>query len=233
MILVTGASEGIGLACARALLERTEATVLITGRSAAKLERARADVAAPLRQRLVTLACDQSRTADVEALIALLGASDVIEGAILTVGVNPLYSEGPRRIHALEAATIEATIRTNCTHTMLLTAALLGRFRRQGSGILVWIGSQAQAAGAPGAGLYCATKSFLSGLARAAHHEYARYGIRAHLAHPGLVRTPRTAEDADALALRYGLRVAEPFEVARQVVDLLLAGDGAVVEVDL
>ena len=39
MILVTGASEGIGYACARLLLERSDGPVLITGRSEAKLIR--------------------------------------------------------------------------------------------------------------------------------------------------------------------------------------------------
>jgi len=233
VILVTGASEGIGFSCARALLERTPATVLVTGRSQLKLDRARAELPDSLRGRLCAMACDQSRASDVAALVARIGVADVIEGAILAVGVNPAYAEGPRRIHALDAGTVEATIRTNCTHTVLLTAALLDRFRRQRAGVLVWIGSQGSAAGLPGAGLYGATKSFLSGLARAAHHEYAERGIRVHLAHPGLVRTPRTAAIADAFAARHGLRVAEAPDVADQIVALLLDGTPADVEVDL
>jgi short-subunit dehydrogenase len=116
---------------------------------------------------------------------------------------------------------------------MLLTAALLDRFRCQRVGVLVWIGSQAQSVGLPGAALYCATKSFLSGLARAAHREYATRGVRVHVAHPGIVRTPRTAAVADAFARRHGLRVAEASHVARQVVDLVLDGDPAAVEVNL
>lgn len=233
MMLVTGASEGIGFACARELLARTPASVIVTGRSQAKLDRACEAVAAPLRPRFSTLACDQARSSDVATLISFLDQAQTIEGAILTVGVNPAYDEGPRRLHTLSAATIEETVRTNCTHAVLLSAALLERFRRQRAGVLVWVGSQAQSAGLPGAALYCATKSFLSGLARAAQHEYATRGVRVHLAHPGIVRTPRTARVADEFARRHGLHVSEASHVARQIVDLVLDGHQAAVEVNL
>jgi tropinone reductase I len=226
MILVTGASEGIGFACARELVARTGASVLITGRDRWKLDRAREALGCS------AMVCDQSREADVAALVAVLDMQ-AIEGAILTVGVNPAYSEGPRRLHALSAATIEQTVRTNCIHAMRLTGALLDRFRRLRGGILIWIGSQAQGIGLPGAGLYCATKSFLAGLARTAHHEYTDRGIRVHLAHPGIVRTPRTASVADAFAHRHGLAVAEAPDVARQIVDLYCDGDPCAVEVNL
>ena len=233
MILLTGASQGIGWACARQLLERTAESVLITGRSRDKLDRARAALPYRVRERLHTLTCDQAQRSDVDALITQLEAVDELAGAVLTVGVNPVYTEGPRRIELLDPVTIEATVRTNCTHTLLLTAALLRRMRRQRHGVLVWIGSRAAAMGLLGAGLYCATKSFLSGLARTAHNEYARFGVRVHLVHPGLVRTPRTAAVADAFAARHDLRVADADDVARQVGDLFLEGNPAAVEVGL
>jgi len=204
MILITGASEGIGFACVRELLARTTVPVLVTGRSQAKLDRAWEMLDGPARARVSTLACDQGCSGDVATLISLVARAKRLDGAILTVGVNPAYAEGPRRLHAVTLETIEQTIRTNCTHTLQLTAALLDRFRRQRTGVLVWIGSQAQHVGLPGAGLYCATKSFLSGLARTAYHEYSARGIRVHLAHPGIVRTPRTAAVADEFAQKHG-----------------------------
>jgi NAD(P)-dependent dehydrogenase (short-subunit alcohol dehydrogenase family) len=134
----------------------------------------------------------------VDALATFLcGPQADVEGAILTVGVNPVYGEGPRRLHTLCAATIEEIIRTNCTHALLVTTVLLKRLRERKGGVLIWIGSQGAGAGLPGAGVYCATKSFSLGLARCAYNEYAGRGVRVHLAHPGLVRTPRTAAVAD------------------------------------
>lgn len=234
MILVTGASEGIGAACARALLERTDAEILLTGRRADALRCAREAFPAGRRERVRTHVCDQADASAVDELIAQLDAEErPIEGAILTVGVNPLYREGPRRLDALDVATIEETIRTNCTHALRLSAALLGRFRRQRAGVLVWIGSRAAREGMPGAALYGATKAFLSGLAAAAHREYASRGVRVHLLNPGLVRTPRTLAVVDGFAAKHGLTVAGPEDVARQIVDVFLTGDAGDVERDL
>jgi NAD(P)-dependent dehydrogenase (short-subunit alcohol dehydrogenase family) len=233
MILVTGASQGIGLACAHALLERTPAAILITGRSQARLDGARAILSGTGAGRISTMVCDQSQLADVEALICRLESTERLEGAVLTVGVNPMYEEGPRRLHSLRPETIDATVRTNCTHAAVLTAAILGHLRRRHTGVIVWIGSRAAAVGLPGAALYCATKSFLSGLARAVQKEYGPSGIRAHVVHPGLVRTPRTARIADGFAARHALHVAEASESAKQIVDLFLEGNPEALEVDL
>jgi short-subunit dehydrogenase len=234
MILVTGASEGLGWACARALLARTESEVLITGRGAAKLDAARDALAPAEREHLRTLASDQSRRTDVDALVAFLADPRTdVEGAILGVGVNPMYGEGPRRLDRLSAFTVEETIRTNCTHALLLTTVLLRRLRERGGGALVWIGSQGAAAGLPGAGVYCATKAFLSGLARAAHNEYAGRGVRVHLAHPGLMRTPRTAAVADRFAAAHGIAVGDVDEIAGRLVTLFLSADAECVEVNL
>ena len=234
VIVITGASEGIGYECAKALLERTDALVLVTGRRAEKLQRAREALPAQQWERLRTHVCDQGDPRAVAELLAVLTAPEVpLEGAILTVGVNPLYSEGPRRLHALDPATIDATIRTNCTHTLRITSALLDRFRRQRAGVLIWIGSRAARVGMPGAALYGATKAFLSGLAVAAHREYAGRGVRVHLLHPGIVRTPRTTAMADDFAAKHSLAVAEAADVARHVVDVFLAGDATAVEMDV
>ena len=89
------------------------------------------------------------------------------------------------------------------------------------------------AAGLPGAGVYCATKAFLSGLARAAHNEYAGRGVRVHLAHPGLMRTPRTAAVADRFAAAHAIAVGDVEDIAGRLVTLFLSADAACVEVNL
>ncbi len=234
MILVTGASQGIGYECAKALLDRTHSTVMITGRSAAGLERARDGIPPVHRDRLLLRISDQGCPADVGTLCAeLADPATALEGAILGVGENPMYTVGPRRLHKVDGATVDAVIRTNCTHTMRLTGVILARLHHQRTGVLIWIGSQAYLTGLPGAGLYCATKAFLSGLAHTAHNEYATHGVRVHLLNPGLVRTPRTAGIIDDFAARHDRVVETAGNVAARMVSIFLSATPAPVEVDL
>jgi len=234
MILVTGASQGIGYECAKALLDRTDSTVMITGRNAARLARARDGLPRPHRDRLLLRVSDQSCPDDVGSLCAeLADPRTALEGAILGVGVNPMYTAGPRRLHKVDDATVAAVIRTNCTHTMRLTGVILARLHNQRTGVLIWIGSRAYLAGLPGAGLYCATKAFLSGLARSAHHEYAKHGVRVHLLNPGVVRTPRTAGMTDDFAVRHDCVVEAAGAVAARMVSIFLSSPQEPVEVDL
>jgi short-subunit dehydrogenase len=234
MILITGASQGIGYASACLLLERTQLEVLITGRCESRLRAARENVPESFRRRLQIRSSDQACRADIDSLCAFVAdPATPIDGAILTVGANPVYTEGPRRLHSLDPATIETTVQTNCTHTLLLTTAILDRLRKQNGGVLIWVGSQAQKIGMRGAGLYCATKSFLSGLAASAHNEYAGRGVRVHLVNPGLVRTPRTAAVADRFAAVNNLSISEAADVAGRIVDLFFCRNSPDVEISL
>jgi short-subunit dehydrogenase len=233
MIIVTGASEGIGYESAKALLARSSDDVLITGRNEGRLQAARRGVDSSGQLRLRTLVSDQASRDDVDALIARMEDQSVsLRAIVLSVGVNPRFIDGPRKLHAVAPSVVESTVRTNCTHTMLLTAAALRHFRTQRCGTLIWIGSQSIHHGSPGAATYCATKAFLSGLARSLHSEYAAWGIRVQLIHPGLVYTPRTSGMIRRLDGRLPTRVSRASDIGRMIADRVLSMAPLDAEVD-
>lgn len=229
MYLITGASQGIGFECARALLERTSSRVLITARRQAGLLAARQSLGGLLASRLDVLACDQSLAVDVQRLLETVDASAVpLLGAVLNVGMNPRHVEGPRRLHQLSLATIHETVVTNCTHLAYLSGQILKRLRGRPGACVVWVGSLSADLAPPGSGIYSATKSFLTGLVRTADHEYGPRGVRVHLVHPGPTRTPRIARHLRGARPTLPLAVREASDVGARIADLLL--DGSQVE---
>src|SRR5258705_4922924 len=100
VIVITGASEGIGYECAKAVLDRTNASVLVTSRHAEKLQRAREGLPSPQRNRLRTQVCDQGDPRALAELLTILAAPDEpLEGAILAGGVDALYRARTCRLH--------------------------------------------------------------------------------------------------------------------------------------
>ncbi len=234
MFLITGASQGIGFECARALLERTPARVMITARHEPGLAWARDLLPAAAATRLQLQVCDQARIEDIDRLLDEVDrASEEVIGVILNVGVNPAYSEGPRRLHALTLETIRDTVTTNCTHLTYLSGRLLQRLRGREGACVIWIGSLAADHPLPGSGVYSACKSFLSALVCTADQEYRPRGLRVHPIHPGPTRTPRTAMVLERAGEVRGVAVREARDVGARIVDVLLDATFSELEVRL
>lgn len=87
-----------------------------------------------------------------------------------------------------EAATLEQAKRiidTNFLGVVRMNRAVLPHMRRQGSGLLLHIGTGAGRVGVPGLGLYSASKFALEALAEAYRYELASQGIESVIVEPG------------------------------------------------
>ena len=221
-VLVTGASGGIGAACARAFAAEGARVFLHYhgGR-----ERAQA-VSAELGDAPIGRA-DLREEADVDRLFdearSALGRIDV---CVAVAGVWP-SEDVP--VWRLPLERWEATLRANLTSTFLTARAFLREVERNGHGSLVMIASTAGLVGEAGHADYAAAKSAIAhGLLLSLKNEVVRVAPRARVntVAPGWTESPMTRGHVDpeqvrrisrTMALR---KVAQPDDVARQVVAL-------------
>lgn len=179
VVLITGASSGIGRATARAFAP-TGARLVLAAR--------RADRLAALAHELEEVGCetlavptDMRREEDIAALaraaLERFGRIDIL--------VN---NAGLGRIHWLEALTpeeIREQFDVNIVGMVLLTRAVLPVMQRQRSGHIINIASVAGRIGTPGYTVYAATKFAVEGFSEALRREVAPWGIYVSVVYPG------------------------------------------------
>jgi len=224
-VVVTGASGGIGAACAR-LFAAEGANVLVHYHRG---EERAAAVAAELGGAPVARA-DLTIESEVDALFETArGALGTVDVCAAVAGVWPA-EDAP--LWELPLARWEETLRQNLTATFLTARAFLREVARNGHGSLVLVGSTAGCFGEAGHADYAAAKAALqSGLLLSLKNEVTRVapGARVNAVAPGWTESPMTRGHVDPDAVRrisrtMALRkVAQPEDVAAQVV--VLASD--------
>src|SRR3989454_3847498 len=201
-ILVTGSTSGFGRLTVETLA-RQGYRVFAGMRAAAGKNAPAAEELRALAQReqlaLHLVEIDVTDDASVEqAIKAIIGATDGLDVVVNNAGVS--YS-GP-----LEAFTLEQVQQQFATNVSRVNRAVLPQMRKQGSGLLLQIGSIAGRLAFPFLGLYGATKFALEGLTESYRYELAPFGIDAAIIEPGTYPTTisanrQTAADGERFAL--------------------------------
>lgn len=181
VVVITGASRGIGAAAARAFAG--------AGASVALLARSEAEItalAAEIGPQAIARRCDVADAADVEAalaaVVARFGRLDVL---INNAGViEPIARLAEAGVEALSDA-IDINLK-GVFHGM---RAALPLMKAQGAGTIITVSSGAAVNALEGWGGYCASKAGALMLTRVAHLEEAAHGIRVLGMSPGTVAT--------------------------------------------
>jgi 3-oxoacyl-[acyl-carrier protein] reductase len=222
-VLVTGASGGIGEACARAFAAEGARLALHyhRGRERAEALAAELDGSLPVQ-------ADLTREDEAERLFDEL--RERFDGLEVCAAVAGAWPEEDVPVWDLPLERWEATLRANLTMTFLTARGFLREVERAGHGSLVLIGSTAGVFGEAGHADYAAAKSaIVHGLLLSLKNEIVRVAPRGRVnaVCPGWTLSPMTRSTLeDPSVLERATRTmalekaAEPEDVARQVVAL-------------
>jgi 3-oxoacyl-[acyl-carrier protein] reductase len=224
-VLVTGASGGIGSACARAFAAEGAQVAIHYHRGRERAEQVAAELGgAP------TISADLTDEAQVDALFAR--AREELGGVEVCAAVAGVWPSPDEPVWELSLERWESTLRANLTATFLTARAFLREVGRNGHGNLVLVGSTAGRFGEAGHADYAAAKSAIQvGLLLSLKNEIVRVAPkgRVNAVAPGWTYSPMTRGALDpevvervtrTMALR---KVAVADDIARAVV--VLASD--------
>jgi NAD(P)-dependent dehydrogenase (short-subunit alcohol dehydrogenase family) len=222
VIVVTGASRGIGEAIARACID-SGANVVLASRKQADLDRVAGSLPA---DRVIAVACHTGRGEDVDALFArAVDKFGRVDGVVNNAATNPYF--GPL-IDTPDSA-IEKTFEVNVRGYLYVARAFVKAARsRDGGGAIVNIASVAGIRAAPMQGIYGATKAAVISMTQTLAFELGGSKVRVNAIAPGLVETKFAAAIVQNPMLRDHVvgrtplqRHAQPSEIAGAAVYLL------------
>ena len=185
IVLITGATSGIGEATALKLAENNY-DVIITGRRKKLLTELEKQIKETTKANAVSLNFDIRNKNEVEKNIDTLAENwkkiDVlINNAGLALGVNPIYSG--------EIDDWETMIDTNVKGLLYISRKIMPMMISQGSGHIVNLCSIAGKEVYPNGNIYCATKHAVDAITKAMRIDLNKFGIKVTSISPGMVET--------------------------------------------
>lgn len=184
IVLITGATSGIGLSCARKFAENGDRLIL-TGRNAQRLEDIRKELTAKGTQVLTLVFDVRDREKAAECIKNLpkeWNDIDVlVNNAGLALGLDPEYDGNFEDWETM----IDTNIKGLLTMTRLIVPGMMERKR----GHVINVGSVAGDAAYANGNVYCATKSAVKTLSDGLRLDVADSNIRVTNLKPGLVET--------------------------------------------
>ena len=221
--LITGGNSGIGLATAK-LFKQRGATVVITGRDAASLDKA----ATELGEGAVALQSDAGSLAQIDAL---MGEIKQRFGRLDVLFANAAVAE-PAPLEAVSEDNFDRQISINLKGVFFTIQKALPLMA--GGGSIIVTTSITNQMGSPNFSVYAAAKAGLRSLVQSLGLELIGRGIRINAISPGPIRTPMFGRfglpDTAAQAIQQQIqekspskRFGEPEEIAKAA--LFLASD--------
>jgi 3-oxoacyl-[acyl-carrier protein] reductase len=185
--LVTGASQGIGHACALALA-RQGAQVAVVARNKQKLEDLVADITkdgGKASAFIIDVGDEEQVKAGIKSAIGELGKIDIL--------VNNAGITRDQLVMRMKRSDWDSVLNTNLTSAYLCIQQVIGSMLKQRWGRIINITSVFGQMGQAGQANYAASKAGLIGLTKAMAREVASRNITCNAVAPGFIETNMTA----------------------------------------
>ncbi|MDN3354410.1 SDR family NAD(P)-dependent oxidoreductase [Actinomadura sp. DC4] len=188
VVLLVGASTGIGADAAR-VLAADGAALMLVARTEEPLAKLTAELTAAGHDAAYTTG-DVAKAADVAAFVdATVARFGRLDGAY-----NNAAMGGGGRLDAVSEDDFDRIMAVNVKGTWLCVREEVRVMERQGSGSIVNVSSIGGLRGSSGMGAYQATKHAVIGLTRTAAHDFGPLGIRVNAVAPGPTESPMLDE---------------------------------------
>jgi serine 3-dehydrogenase len=185
VVFITGASSGIGAACAR-VFAQAGAKLLLAARRLERLEKLAADLEREFASSFHLLQLDVSDRPQVESTLQSLPK----DWAAIDILVNNAgLSRGLDKLHEGSIQDWEEMIDTNVKGLLYVTRAVLPGMVDRGRGHVINIGSVAGHQTYPNGNVYCATKAAVRALSEGMKLDLLGTPVRVSSVDPGMVET--------------------------------------------
>lgn len=181
--LITGASAGIGEACARALASEG-ARLVLTARRRERLTKLKQEIEAGGGQVVIVIGDARNEVTAVKTVKAAIRKFARIDILVNNTGVGNY-----KNLVTTSAAEYDEMMDTNVRSTFLFTRHTVPIMQKQKSGTILMISSMAGVYGFGGEAVYCMTKFAQVGFAQALDRELRESGIKVGAICPGGVKT--------------------------------------------
>lgn len=185
IVLITGASSGIGLGCAHAFAQ-AGARLILAARRFDRLEALAAELEKQYKTSVHLLSLDVCNRVQVEATLTALPPHWAAVDILIN---NAGLSRELNKLHAGNIQDWEEMIDTNIKGLLYVTRTLVPGMVARGRGQVINIGSVAGHQTYPGGNVYCATKAAVRALSEGLKMDLLGTPIRVCSVDPGMVET--------------------------------------------
>ena len=230
LCLITGASTGIGAACATLAAAQGYDLILTYNSDAAGVARVAADCEAA-GARAQTVQADVADPTAIDRIFAMVDATGPLAALVNNAGIVA----DATRVADLTHARLRQIFDVNVIGAILVAAAAVRRMEPQGKGVIINITSAAARLGSANQYVdYAASKAAMETFTKGLSDEVAPSGLRVMAVAPGLIETPIHAKGGDPdraarLAPNVPLRRTGTAEEVAQAVLWLMSGQAAYV----